>query len=162
MKKCCIIGHRKIEVNNDLLQNLRSIIVDLIENKKVNIFMFGSKSMFSSVCYNIVTDLKYTYKNIKRIYVRAEYPNISDEYEKYLHNFYEDTWFFDDNCNAGKLNYIKRNEAMIDCCDLCLFFYNKEYIPPSNTRSGTALAYKYAVEKKKIVINLHQCKRTPV
>ena len=54
---------------------------------------------------------------------------------------------------------------MIDQSDLCLFYYNAEYLPPTRQfnhrscrryqpKSGTELAYKYALQKKREIINI--------
>ena len=58
----------------------------------------------------------------------------------------------------------KKNQAMIDHSDYCLFYYDKNYLPPKRKlakrdlfayqpNSGNALAYKYALQKKKCVHN---------
>ena len=43
-KTCCFIGHRKINEADRLKNDLKSAIIDLIENKGVCYFLFGSKS----------------------------------------------------------------------------------------------------------------------
>ena len=58
---------------------------------------------------------------------------------------------------AGKASYIKRNQAMIDDSDFCVFYYNEDYTPSTKTNSGTKIAYKYAIKMKKKVINLFKC-----
>ena len=57
-KVCCFIGHRKIDLTKELEEKSRNVIEDLIINKKVTTFLFGSKSEFDSLCHKIVTDLK--------------------------------------------------------------------------------------------------------
>lgn len=57
-KNCCFVGHRKIEVTNELKQNLRSIIESMITEYNVNNFLFGTRSEFNDLCLEIVTDLK--------------------------------------------------------------------------------------------------------
>ncbi len=70
MKSCCFIGHRKIEENEELIQKLYSIVEELIVEEKVETFLFGSKSQFDHLCYEIVKELKQKYNDIKRVYVR--------------------------------------------------------------------------------------------
>ena len=70
---CCFIGHRKIEESEKLINDLQLIIKDLIVNKGVSRFMFGSKSQFNDLCYDIVSELKNKYAHIVRIYVRSMY-----------------------------------------------------------------------------------------
>ena len=45
-KACAIIGHRKIDITEELKSRLFDIICDMIENKGVRTFLFGSKSVF--------------------------------------------------------------------------------------------------------------------
>ena len=75
---CCFFGHRKIKETKELKSKLIELIEKLIAEEKVDTFLFGSKSQFNSLCKEIVTEIKEKYPNIKRIYVRAEYPYISE------------------------------------------------------------------------------------
>ena len=56
-------------------------VENLILNHDVEIFLFGSKSEFNSLCRDVVTELKGKHPHIKRVYVRAEYEEISEDYE---------------------------------------------------------------------------------
>ena len=66
---------------------------------------------------------------------------------------------------AGKASYVERNQEMINQSDYCIVYYDDNYLPPrrKNSRrdltdyqpkSGTAIAYDYAVKKKKKIINV--------
>ena len=120
---CCFIGHRKIEITDELQTNLQRMIESLIQNDAVDTFLFGSKSEFNSLCLAIVTRLKEKYPHINRIYVRAEYPYINDSYRAYLLGKYEDTYYPDQVFGAGKFSYIKRNYEMIQKSRFCVFYY---------------------------------------
>lgn len=71
---------------------------------------------------------------------------------------------------SGKASYVERNQAMIDLCDFCVFYFDEHYLPPLRLfskhsspyqpRSGTALAFKYAKRKKKHIINMFDFKNT--
>ena len=61
MKTCCFLGHRKIDETEELKSRLKSIITYLIEDEKVEVFLFGSRSDFNSLCHAIVTELKEKY-----------------------------------------------------------------------------------------------------
>ena len=55
---CCFFGHRKTN-ETDMLKNIiYKIIEDLITNKNVDTFLFGSKSKFDDLCHKVVTELK--------------------------------------------------------------------------------------------------------
>ena len=156
MKSCSIIGHRDVESTDALKISILTTVRHLIINDGVTTFMFGSRSSFKNLCYDVITELKKEFNYIQRVYVRAEYPNISEHYYNYLKKYYEESYFYDETSCGGRFNYIKRNEKMIDNSDICLFYYNAEYKPTSKTRSGTDLAYKYAQRKGKLIINMYE------
>ena len=67
--------------------------------------------------------------------------------------------------NAGKAAYVERNYEMIDNSSYCIIYYDENYMPPrrKNSRrelfdyqpkSGTAVAYDYAIKKGQNIINL--------
>lgn len=153
MKICCIIGHRNFEKSKELEFKLKTTLIDLIENKNVTTFLFGSKSNFVDFCYEVLSSLMDSYSNLKRVYVRAEYPVINSDYKSYLLRLYEDSYFFSKNSTTNKYSYIKRNQTMIDSSDFCLFFYSEKY--KIKTQSGTQIAYAYAVKKNKKIININ-------
>ena len=83
-KVCCFIGHRKIEKSVELTQRVRAVINDLIENKGVTTFLFGSRSEFDDLCHEIVTELQKNNPQIKRIMYtcRSEYAVKKEEKEE--------------------------------------------------------------------------------
>ena len=151
---CCFFGHRKINVTDELINRLKDIIEDLIVNKKIDTFLFGSKSEFDEICLKVVTELKNKYSRIKRIYVRAEFPYIDEKYESYLMTKYDETYYPERLLNAGRAVYVERNYEMIDNSNYCICYYDEAY-KASNRNSGTKIAYDYAVKKgvKMIVID---------
>lgn len=149
MKTCCFIGHRTIEHTDELHGKIEKAVERLIESGAA-IFLFGSKSQFNDLVLKIVTSLKEKYPFIKRVYVRAEYEFISTEYEKYLLETYEETYFSPNARHAGKLVYIKRNREMIDKSDICVFYYDKE----NKKAGGTKIAFEYAVKRQKTIVNI--------
>lgn len=164
-KTCCFFGHRKINDTAELRIKLYDTIEKLIADENVDTFLFGSKSEFNSLCHEIVTRLKEKYPKIKRVYVRAEYPLISDKYELYILEDYEDTYFPEHMINAGKASYVERNYYMIDESQVCVVYYSPDYAPPCRKssrqsvtycqpKSGTKYAYEYARKKQKIIINV--------
>lgn len=162
----CFIGHRTITVTDELCERIRTTVLDLIDNQCVDTFLFGSRSQFDELCLKIVTEIKEIRPHIRRIYVCAEYPYISADYEKYLLTFYDETYMPENIINAGKAIYIERNRHMIDSSDFCMFYYNENYQhspkPTNNkllflyyTKNGTIVAYEYAIRKMKIILSLY-------
>ena len=188
-KKCCFIGHRTIVASTELTENLTKTIERLIAQDGVKYFLFGSRSEFDDLCHSIVTALKEKHPHIVRVAYtrRSEYAVKAEEKEKM-----ERTWasvlktdvkFKDYDAevqsekvySAGKASYVERNQELIDASDFCVFYYNEEYQPPRRKRtnrdlstyqpkSGTRLAYEYAVQKSKktdkVVINMFICSET--
>ncbi len=86
------IGHRKVVINGKLLKSINQTVQMLIDNG-YNIFLFGSRSQFNDVCLEIVNNFKKNYKNIKTVYVRAEYNYVDESYKNYLTSFYNETYY---------------------------------------------------------------------
>ncbi len=147
---CCFIGHREIRNSAELEKRLYVIIENLILSG-VATFFFSSKSKFNDLCLAVTTKLKTKYPNIKRVYIRAEYQFINDDYLNYLLQFYDDTLYPNEIINAGKAVYVKRNIYMIDRSDFCIFYFDENY--QSTYKSGTKIAYSHAVKKQKQIIN---------
>ncbi len=148
------IGHRDIEIDKSFYQWLKEYLLYLIDSNEVNTFLFGSKSQFDTICLKAVTELKEIRPHIKSVYVRAEYQYINEDYKNYLLTIYDETYMPDSVKLAGKASYVKRNFYMIDISDICIFYYDENYVQTMNARSGTKIAYHYAVSKQKSIINL--------
>ena len=156
MKTCCFIGHRKVEETPELLERLRKTIKELICKNDVDTFLFGSKSQFDELCLKITKLLKCVHPEIKLIYYRSHFQHISAEYENYLLKIYDNTLMPKGMENSGRASYVERNQKMIDASNFCVFYYDENYTPSleKQTKSGTTVAYQYAVKKKKTIINL--------
>lgn len=157
---CCFFGHREIEETEELRSAVTETIEKLITNESVDTFLFGSGSRFDSLCHELVSKLKEKYPHVKRIYVRAEYPYISESYEKYLLKSYEESYFPEKIIGAGRAAYVERNCEMIDKSKYCVIYYDKNYVPKvrqgrkndmlnilKTRKSGTKPALDFAVKK---------------
>ena len=164
-KTCCVFGHRKITGKEEVKERLNEVFENLIVNENVDTFLVGSRSEFDDLCREVLAVKKEKYPHIQRVYVRAEYPYIDEDYESYLLERCEKTYFPERAINAGKAVYVERNYEMIDNADICVVYFKDEYLPPRRKngiwdltdyqpKSGTGIAYKYAVHKKKTLINL--------
>ena len=150
---CCFIGHRTINETEELRTKLINMIEQLITVENIGTFLFGSRSRFDSLCLEVVTQFKEKYFHIKRVYVRGEYPIISDEYRAYLLESYDDTYYPDKIIGSGRAAYVERNFEMIEQSRICVFYYD-EKIKYSNSKSGTKIALDQAVKKGKSVMIL--------
>ncbi len=156
---CCFIGHRDTEETEELKAKVLMIIENLIVYEKVDKFLFGSRSNFNDLCYKAVTAAKAKYPYIKRVYVRAEYPQISEDYKNYILRGYEDTYFPGRVLHSGKAAYVERNRDMIDQSRFCIAYYKvdaptaQKVHPTATRKSGTAIALTYAQKQGKTIIN---------
>jgi len=151
-QSCCFLGHKEIIVNDLLIAKVKYIVEDLIVNKNVATFLFGSKSQFIDLCLEIVSEFKEKYPYIRRIYIRAEYPYITENYKNYLLGSYEDTYYPEKIINAGKSVYVERNYEIIEKSDYCVIYYNETVTESYKRESGTKIAYEYAKKKNKSII----------
>jgi len=148
---CCFFGHRTINETEALKKKMTKTIERLITGEKVDTFLFGSQSRFNSLSLEIVTIIKEKYPHIKRIYVRAEYPFISDSYRAYLLRYYDDTYYPEKILGSGRAVYVERNYEMIDQSRFCVVYYDDLYTPPTR-KSGTKIAFNYAVKLNRDII----------
>lgn len=148
---CCFFGHRTINETEELRTIITKAVERLITAEKVDTFLFGSKSRFDSLCLELVTELKEKYPHIKRIYVRAEFPFINDDYTAYLLKSYDETYCPEKLYSAGRATYVERNCEMIKNSKYCIVYYD-ERNAPTTRKSGTKIALDYAIKKGREII----------
>ena len=150
-KTCCFFGHRKIVDTLELRTKITDTIESLIVDQNIDTFLFGSKSEFDRLCLELVTKLKEKYPHVKRIYVRAEFPFINDDYLTYLLKSYDDTYYPEKLHGAGRAAYVERNYEMINKSKYCIVCYDKSRAPTTR-KSGTKIALDYAIKKGRKII----------
>ena len=142
---CCFIGHRQVKHEEEVRKKIAEITEMLVRERGIRTFYFGSRSRFDDLCYEAVTELRSRHPDICRVYVRAEFPEISEQYESYLLQRFEETVFPDCVRRAGRAAYIKRNRYMMDLSEICVFYCcEAETEPSKRTKSGTRIALAYA------------------
>ena len=179
-KIACFIGHRNAPNSEELQKEIRATVEYLINVEGVALFLFGSRSNFDSLCHDIVTEFQKVYPHIRRIAYtcRHEYAVMKKdkaEKEQILSSLlqrpvniqdYDGEYEHPTKYTSGRASYVARNQAMINHSDFCIFYFNETYLPPQRKysnrfltdyqpKSGAAIAYKYAVQKKKVIINLY-------
>jgi len=148
MRVASFLGHRSINESDQLKKRLCVLIEKLILEEGVSTFLFGSKSQFDGLCLELVSQIQKRYPHIKRVYVRAEYPVISERYRGYLLENYEETYYPKKIEGAGRLAYVERNFEMIDKSDFCIVYFDNSNAPTTR-KSGTRVALDYIIKKKK-------------
>ncbi len=178
-KTCSFFGHRKIQFTEELEKKVKNIIEVLIVKHGVLTFLFGSRSDFNFLCHAVVTELKTKYPSIKRIAYTCKHETctLESEREKWeaIYSRFEkrevhllgveEEYEHKTKYTAGRASYVERNQAMINDSDFCIFYYDENYQPEMRKyskrafayyqpKSGTSLAYNYALRKKKVVFNI--------
>ena len=148
---CCFFGHRTINETDELRTKITEAVERLITEEKVDTFLFGSKSRFNDLCLELVTELKEKYPHVKRIYVRAEFPVINEEYKDYLLKSYDDTYFPEKIIGSGSVAYVERNYEMINNSKYCIVYYDEQNAPTTR-KSGAKTALDHAIEMGRKII----------
>lgn len=148
-KTCSCFGHSDVDITNDLIARTKKEIERAIEDS-VRIFLFGGRSDFDDLCYDIVTEKKNANPqlNIKRVFCFALDKQLRKPPRWFVPKEYEAL-----ECPAKDFDYwytaiYYRNLAMIDQSDLILFWVEKR------ENSGAYKIYSYAVKKHKRIVNL--------
>ncbi len=167
-RSCCFIGHRKIEDHEAVFEKVKAVVEDLIINQNVRFFYFGSRSEFDDICHRAVTELQERYPFLVRINYncKSEYVVKKEEKEELerirkaigktdrpLKDF-DGAKASERRLRAGRASYVERNEEMIADSDICVFFYREGTLPIAHQKSGTQIAFAYALAKKKPILNL--------
>lgn len=148
-KTCSCFGHFTIEITDELKSSTSKEIEKAIGHG-IRIFLFGGRSDFDNLVYDIVSEYKLQNPrlDIKRIFCfpleshLRKPPNWFQrkEYEGYSCPTKDFDWWY------TAIYY--RNCAMIDQSDLVLFYAEER------KNSGAYKAYKYAVKNHKQIVNL--------
>ncbi len=148
-KTCSCFGHTYVDITDDLISRTRKEIDRAIEDG-VRIFLFGGRSDFDDLCYDLVTEKKNSDPrlNIQRVFcfsLDSQFRKPPRWYEKKEYESFE--------CPTKRVNYwytaiFFRNVAMIDQSDLILFCVEQR------ENSGAYKTYQYAVKTHKKIVNL--------
>ncbi len=148
-KTCSCFGHFNVEITDDLIARTSKEIDRAIEDG-VRIFLFGGRSGFDDLCYDLVTEKKNANPqlHIRRVFCFALDRQLRKPPGWFIQKEYEAL-----ECPAKAFDYwytsiYYRNLAMIDRSDLILFWVEER------KNSGAYKTYRYAVKKHKRIVNL--------
>ena len=164
MSSCCFLGHRNAVLTSAQQRKLSALLQYLIVELNVDAFAFGSRSTFNSLCHKTVTALKQIYPHISRKAFTCSHEtctlqedvDIVTLYRRFTHLEMEilpmdEEIYHQPPDKSSRYSYILRNRAMVDYSQYCVFFYDKSN---RNVRSGTAIAYRYAISRNKLIYNI--------
>lgn len=81
MSACTFFGHR--DCPDEIKSKLRTILVDLIKNRDVNMFYVGNQGQFDAIVRSVLRELKEEYPQINYAVVLAYIPGGQTKYEDY-------------------------------------------------------------------------------
>ncbi len=145
MKTCTFFGHRDAPTN--YTYELKNILIDLVENERVDMFLVGNNGKFDSMVLSVLKEFSAVYKHIAYSVVLSEMPGakVSDEYTDYdcEHTMYP----FILETTPPRFAIDARNKWMVQQADYVVTYVVKSY-------GGAAKFKEYAEKKGKKVINL--------
>ena len=148
-KTCSCFGHSVVDITEELTEGTR-IEIDKAVEDGVRIFLFGGRSDFDDLCYDIVTEKKTSNPelNLKRVFCLPLDRQLRKPPNWFRRKEYEAV-----ECPTKDFDYwytaiYYRNLAMIDQSDLILFWVERR------ENSGAYKTYQYAVKKHKRIVNL--------
>ena len=147
-KSCSFFGHRKIVIDDNLINFLHQHIEWLIING-FDTFYFGGFGEFDDLCYIIVSKLKKEYSHIKRIFCLSDRKHLNPKKRpSYLNaEEYEDFLYFELDFDYWYQRIYFRNCEIIKNSDYIIFFVT------NTENSGANKALDFAKKIKKNYIN---------
>ena len=122
MKTVTFCGHGTLSSDETL--RLKEILPPIIENlisDSADTFLFGGYGDFDSLCATTVRTFKKKYSHITSVLV---IPYIDKDYNPALYDCSE----YPPIENVPRpFAILKRNEYMIDCCDVVISYVNRSY-----------------------------------
>lgn len=143
MSSCTFFGHR--DAPHTLKPYLQAAIIELIENKGVDLFYVGNQGAFDRMVIRVLRGLKEEYPKIQYYVVLAYVPNnkerlgLEDGDETLYPNCLDKT--------PPKYAIIKRNRWMLEMADFVITYV-------THITCGAYEFNRLAEEKGKTVINL--------
>lgn len=141
---CTFFGHRNAP--KEIEPNLRTALIDLIENQNVDLFYVGNKGNFDAMAYRVLKELSQKY-SIKYYVVLAYMPNKRKEYAYFD---YTDT-ILPDGIETVPKRYaiVYRNNWMIHKSDFVVAYVT------DHINSSSSKFVSLAEKQDKVVIHLN-------
>ncbi len=136
-------GHRYEWHNIGVEDKIESVLEDLI-NKGYTIFYDGGYGAFDKICANAVLKLKHKYPHIKLIRILTYYHHDKEKYE--LPSCFDGSILPEIEEIHYKQKIVKRNEWIIDQCDILVCHIQETY------KIGAYRTLKYAQKQNKPII----------
>lgn len=151
MKSASFFGHRDVADTAELQLAIKNTIVDLVENKGVELFYFGGHGDFDYYCFNAVKEIKKLHPTLKTVYcVESERKMRASKRTNFVNTRGYDEFIY----LAPSFDYwysilYYRNCEMVNLSDYVVY-----YIRDKGAKSGAYKCYKHAKRQKKAIIEL--------
>ncbi len=141
MKSCTFFGHR--DTDEEVIPRLKNTILDLIENKKVDVFYIGNNGNFDLLATEILNEATEKYPHISFFVVSA--------YERVRLKTVRQETIYPLFLKSSLSPIPDRNRWMVEKCDYVVTYVNRSF-------GGASRFKRYALRKQKIVIELNEKK----
>lgn len=147
MPICGFAGHRQVEDEEKIFEEIYKVSLYLAIEKGVTEFMVGNYGMFDRLARCALKKLKEMLPNIKICLVLPYLTKEINEYKEYYEKNYDDIIIGSSPDVKPKYKIISCNKFMAEKSDYMICYINHTY-------GGAALTYKYAQKNKTEIINL--------
>ena len=148
------IGPRKVRFTEKLWYRIKDEIERLIVNDNADMFLFSYRNgEFEHMCYEAVTELRFKYKHINRVYVGNSVDRSKGMSPKLLPIFFDrttETELYE----KGRKLLIKMNEDIIIVSDVIVGYLNNRAVSFKRPFSVIQFAVDYANKNGKRILNI--------
>ena len=140
-------GHGDYKETEELKNQIKSAIVDSIENKGIDTFYLGGYGSFDYCCARYVNEVKTQFPHIKSFLIIPYLDKKQDEYDKkYIAETFDGTMFPPLENVPLRYAISKRNEWIVNQSNYIFFYINRSW-------GGACKSFEMAIRKKKNFIN---------
>lgn len=147
------IGAQDFERTPASAIELWDVLTNLVANEGADLFFFTNEGLFDFSCWQIVSQLKMRYPNIRRIYAQTGYEDNNGNLQE-IDKYYDRIFYLGSICENSLLAPYVRNRVMVGMCDVVVTNVDLKKLPTPRIESSTEAAIKFAKRYKKRVINL--------
>ncbi len=143
-KTCSCFGHLDVNITDDLIARTKTEIDKAVADG-VRVFLFGGRSDFDDLCYDLVTEKKNTEPqlDIKRVFCFALDNQLRKPPIWFIRKEYEALECPPKDFDYWYTSIYYRNLAMIDQSDLALFWAEKRIQDVSVRSQKTQKRYQF-------------------
>ena len=138
-------GHGNINIDQNVADKIKDFLIEKIKQYPNAKFYLGGYGGFDSLVFSILRKLKKDFPNIELVFIS---PYLDSSYSKLqiANEIYDSTLYPPLETVPKKFAILKRNEWMVDSCDLLIAYVKYSW-------GGARKTLDYAIRKKKPYIN---------